>query len=189
MAIILVTDYPAMKNSLLQWLREQSGAGMGKVIFLNQSSDRPPKPYATIQVIADNIKTGEDDIRPEYGSGTPSLKYRTVGPREMTVQVNIYTVPAEAVTDVEAADRLNQALITLEHPALVQQFNNANMSILGHNQVIRLDEQLGERWERRASSDLRIGYTAESIDDGSFGNWVESVEIPSTNNGNLTVNT
>ena len=189
MAITLVTDYPAMKNSLLQWLREQSGAGMGKAIFLNQSTDRPPKPYATIQVIADNIKTGDDDIRPEYDGGTPALKYRTVGLREMTVQINIYTVPAESVSDIEAADRLNQALILLDHPSLVQQFNDANISILGHTPIIRLDEQLGERWERRASSDLRIGYTAESIDDGSFGNWVESVQIPSTNNGNLMVNT
>lgn len=189
MAITLVTDYPAMKGSLLKWIREQSGAAMGSAIFLNQTADRPDRPYATIQVITDNIKTGDDDVRQEYDGGVPSLTYRTVGPREMTVQVNIYTIPAALVSDIEAADRLNQALIMLDHPVLVKQFNDANMSILSHTPVIRLDEQLGERWERRASSDLRIGYTAESVDDGSFGNWVETAEIPSADNGNLTINT
>lgn len=189
MAIILVTDYAVMKAALLLWLEQQSGAGMGKAIFLNQVADRPAKPYATIQVIADNIKTGEDDVRPEFDVGTPALKYRTVGMREMTVQVQIYTEPAKSVTDVEAADRLNQAIITLDHPSIHKQFNDANISILGHTSVIRLDEQLGERWERRATSDLRIMYTAESVDDGSFGEWVDSVQIPTVDNGNLTANT
>jgi len=189
MAIILITDYAAMKGALLQWLREQSGASMGKAIFLNQETDRPDRPYATLQVIADNIKTGDDDIRPEYDGGVPELKYRTVGLREMTVNVQIYTEPAGLVSDIEAADRLNQALITLDHPSIHKQFNDANISILGHTPVIRLDEQLGERWERRASSDLRILYTAESVDDGSFGEWVEQVEYPTRDNGNLIVNT
>ena len=188
MAIIIVTDYAVMKAALLGWLEQQSGSGMGSAIFLNQKADRPAKPYATIQVIADNIRTGEDDIRPEFDIGTPALKFRTVGLREMTVQVQIYTVPAESPTDVEAADRLNQALITLDHPSIHKFFNDANISILGHTSVIRLDEQLGERWERRASADLRIMYTAESIDDGSFGEWVESVQIPTVDNGNLTAN-
>ena len=188
MAIILITDYSAMKSSLLLWLRENAGAGMGKAIFLNQIGDRPEKPYATLQVIADNIKKGDDDIRAEFDVGVPSLKYRTVGLREMTVNVQYYTDPAKAVSEIEAADRLNQALILLDHPILVEQFNDANFSVLGHTPVSRLDEQLGHRWERRASSDLRILYTAESIDDGSFGEWVESVEIPTVENTNLIVN-
>jgi len=188
MAIVLVTDYGVMKAALLAWLEQQSGAAMGSAIFLNQEADRPAKPYATIQVIADNIRTGTDDVRPEYDGGVPALKYRTVGMREMTAQVQIYTDPATSVADIEAADRLNQALITLDHPSIDKQFNDANISILGHTSVIRLDEQLGERWERRASADLRIMYTAESIDDGSFGEWVESVQIPTVDNGNLTAN-
>jgi len=188
MALTIVTNYTAMKNSILQWLRENSGVDMGDTIFVNQVTNRPALPYATIQVIADNIKTGDDDVRPEYDAGTPALKYRTVGLREMTIQVEIYTKPAEAVSDIEAADRLNFALMALDHPILVQQFNDANISILGHTPVIRLDEQLGERWERRAVSDLRILYTAETIDDGGFGNWVDTVEIPTVENNNLTVN-
>lgn len=189
MAIVLVTDYAVMKAALLLWLEQQSGTAMGKAIFLNQKADRPATPYATIQVITDNIRTGTDDIRAEYDGGVPQLKYRTVGLREMTVQVQIYAEPAESATDVEAADRLNQALITLDHPSINKQFNDANISILGHTSVVRLDEQLGERWERRAAADLRIMYTAESIDDGSFGEWVESVQIPRESNGNLIVNT
>lgn len=188
MAITLITDYAAMKSSLLLWLRQNSGAGMGKAIFINQVGDRPPKPYATIQVIMDNIKSGFDDIRPEFDDINDLLKYRTAGLREMTIQVQIYTEPAKAITDIEAADRLNNALIMTEHPSINQQFNDANFSLLGHTPVIRLDEQLGERWERRAASDLRILYTAESIDDGSFGEWVESVEIPTVENTNLIVN-
>lgn len=189
MAIILITDYSAMKSSLLKWLREQSGAGMGKAIFLNQVGDKPAKPYATLQVIADNIKSGFDETRPEYDGGAPALKYRTVGLREMTVNVQIYSEPAKTVSEIEAADRLNQALIVLEHPSLVEQFNDANFNVLSHTPVSRLDEQLAERWERRASSDLRILYTAESIDDGSFGEWVETVEIPRESNGNLIIGT
>ena len=106
----------------------------------------------------------------------------------MVVNVQIYTEPAKSTTDIEAADRLNQAVIVTEHPVLIQQFNDANFSFLGHTPVIRLDEQLGERWERRASSDLRILYTAESVDDGGFGEWVTDVEIPTVENNNLIVN-
>lgn len=188
MAITLITDYSTMKSSILKWLRENSGAGMGKAIFLNQVGDKPEKPYATLQVIADNIKRGDDDIRPEFDAGVPALKYRTVGLREMSVNIQYYTDPAKSISEVEAADRLNQALILLDHPIIVEQFNDANFSVLSHTPVSRLDEQLGQRWERRASSDLRILYTAESIDDGSFGEWVESVEIPTVENGNLIVN-
>ena len=188
MAITLITNYAAMKSSILQWLRENSGADMGKAIFLNQEGDRPEKPYATLQVMTDNIKTGDDDIRPEFNAGIPELIYRTFGYREMIVNVQLYTEPAKASNEIEAADRLNRALILLDHPIIVTQFNDANFSVLEHTPVIRLDEQLGERWERRASSDLRILYTAESVDDGSFGEWVESVEIPTVENTNLIVN-
>ncbi len=189
MAITIVTDYTAMKNSILKWLRENSGAGMGSAIFLNQKTDRPTKPYATLQVTSDNIKTGDDDVRQEFvGGASPTLSYRTVGLREMMVQVEIYTEPANGVNDLEAADRLNYALMVLDHPSIVQEFNDANITILGHTPVIRLDEQLGERWERRAASDLRILYTAESVDDGGFGEWVETVQTPTQENGNLTVN-
>jgi len=189
MPVIIITNYTTMKNALLNWLRVNSGVDMGTAIFLNQKADRPPKPYATIQVIADNIKTGDDDVRQEFDDQVPMLKYRTVGLREMTVQVQIYSEPSESVSDIEAADRLNYALMSLDHPSIVQEFNDANMSILGHTPLIRLDEQLGERWERRAASDLRILYTAESVDDGSFGEWTESVQIPTVDNNNLTANT
>lgn len=188
-SITIVTDYAAMYAALFTWLKENSLADMGEVVFSNQVGDRQPLPYATILVIADNIKTGFDDIRPEFvGGGTPKQSYRTVGMREMTLQVTMYTEPAESVTDIEANERLNSALITLDHPALNQQFNDANLTILGHTPIIKLDEQLGERWERRSSSDLRMMYTAESIDDGSFGEWVETVEVPTVDNGNLTAN-
>lgn len=186
MTITQVTNYTVMKTAILNWIRDNSI--LDTAIFLNQGADRPATPYATIQVISDNIKTGEDDVRQEFDVGTPALKYRTVGMREMNVQVQIYSEPAKSTTDVEAADILNQLLMTLDHPSIVQHFNDANISVLVHTSVIRLDEQLGERWERRATSDLRIMYTAENVDDGSFGEWVESVEIPTVDNGNLTVN-
>ena len=62
MAIVLVTDYGVMKAALLAWLEQQSGAAMGSAIFLNQEADRPAKPYATIQVIADNIRTDRKSV-------------------------------------------------------------------------------------------------------------------------------
>ena len=184
----LVTNYPAMRSSILAWLRDNSGAGMGQAVFTRQMAKRPSLPYATIQTIADNIKSGYDDVRKEFNAGVPSLIYRTVGLREMTINVQIYTKPAESTADLEAIDRLNAALIAIDHPALVEQFNSVNMTILSHTPIIPLDEQLGDRWERRASTDLRIMYTAESVDDGGFGNWVDTVEIPRESNSNLTIN-
>lgn len=186
--VTIVTNYPAMRTSLLDWLKTNSGAGMSEAVFTRQKGRRPSKPYATIQVIADNIKTGDDDVRQEYDGGIPALTYRTVGLREMTVNVQIYTDPATNTNDLEATDRLNHALISLDHPSLVEQLNSVNISVLSHAPIIRLDEQLGERWERRASTDLRLMYTAEAVDDSSFGEWVESVQVPRESNGNLTVN-
>lgn len=184
--ITIVTNYSAMKSSLLTWLKDN--APVANAIFTRQTGNRPPKPYATIQVIADNIKTGDDDIRKEFNGGLPALTYRTVGLREMSVNVQIYSNPADDVTDLEATDLMNNALIALEHPSLVESLNSVNITVLSHTPVIRLDEQLGERWERRASTDLRLMYVAESVDDGSFANWVDTVEIPRESNSNLIIN-
>jgi hypothetical protein len=48
-----------------------------------------------------------------------------------------------------------------------------------------MDEQLGDRWERRAMAEVQFSYSGETFDDGDgTGNWIETVEAPTEENGN-----
>lgn len=188
MTITVSTDYDALRGALLDWITGYSG--VSQAIFKNQDEPRPDKPYAAILVISDGTRFGIDEARQSYDDVNQVIQRNTSGLRRMNVQLEFYSDPAKAVGEKEAADYLNNLLLTLDTVAVRELFNNANLTVLNHTSINRLDEQLGDRWERRAQVDLTLLYTGETFDDGdgSSGDWIETAEIPTADNGNLTLN-
>lgn len=188
MAITILTDYNAMRQALLTWITTYGG--LADAIFKNQDAKRPAKPYGAILITGDGVRFGRDEARQSYDVGNQVIQRNTIGPRRMNVQLDVYSDPAQSTGELEASDYLNNLLLTLDTVAVHELFKSANLAYLDHTSINRLDEQLGDRWERRAQVDLTFLYTGETFDDGggSSGDWIETAEIPTTNNGNLTLN-
>ncbi len=193
MTLTVTTDRAQIYATLIEWLEIYSGVGSGKVDFLGQEVSRLAKPYATIMILSRGIKTGEDDVISSYDPGTEKIQRITAGPRQLVLQIEVYTDPAtdlaDAASNPEADELLENALLALDTEPVRELFRTAKIGLLGPPTPInRLDEQLGERWERRAQADITITYSGETFDDGAdSGNWVETVEIPTEENGNLII--
>ena len=187
MAIALLTDFTAMMNAIEAWLK--ASTGIETVIDKNQDAERPAKPYAAIKINTRGVRFGFDDVVENHNTVSNVIERNVVGPRKMTLQVEIYTEPKSVANESEAGDLLEIGLMSLEQTFFVELFNSANFSVLDHTAINNLDEQLGERWERRAQTDLILLYTGETFNDGTdgSGNWIETAEAPSESNTNLNI--
>lgn len=182
----VTTDHQLIRETVRLWL--QAGAGVSQVIYANQEVPRPAKPYATILVVSSGQRFGLDETRQAFDATNEVVQRTVAGPRQMILQCEVYTDPATAPGQLEAAERLENALLMLDTVGVRSAFRAAKIAVAGHNQVTRLDEQLGDRWERRAVVDVTVTYSGETFDDGltgEDGNWVETVEVPGEGNGNL----
>ena len=182
------TNYSGAQQAIISWLVDH--AGIASVIFGNQVGDRPAKPYATILVISDGNKTGFDDVVKEYDEPSEQVQTTHLGPRTMTLQLMVYSEPAADIATREANHYLNFALACLESGEVRDLFRNAGIAVLNHTAPQKLDQQLGERWERRSQTDLTFSYTSKIFDDGGSGsgNWIETVVMPAESNGTATFN-
>lgn len=189
MTITVTTDRKLIYDTIREWLGVYSGLGVDKVMFLNQSASRLQKPYATIMILNRGIKTGFDDVISSFDVPTQKIQRITAGPRLLICQIEVFTDPASEANDSEADEILENALLALDTEEVKELFRAAKIGQLTETPINRLDEQLGERWERRAQSDVTFAYSGETFDDGATsGNWVETVEIPTEENGNLIIN-
>ena len=189
MTISITTDFILIRKTIFDWLLAY--AGVGSVIFANQEINRPVKPYASILINNGSLRSGHDEERQEYSVANDVIERKTSGTRQMIVQCEVYSDPAVSPTTLEAAELLESALLALDSEAVKSVFRAAKIGILSHTPIIRLDEQLGDRWERRALSDVTFTYSGETFDDGltgETGNIVETVEIPTEDNGNAIYN-
>ena len=182
------TDYEAIRLAILTWLKDY--VGLNEVVFANQKVNRPAKPYATLLIISQGNKSGLDDVIQEFNAGSEQIERTHLGPRTLTAQVMIYSDPATDLATKEAQHYMSFALDTLESGAIRDLFRNAGIAVLQHTAPNRLDQQLGDRWERRSQTDLTFSYTSKIFDDGGdgSGDWVESVELPTESNGTATFN-
>lgn len=188
MPITVETNYAAIMGAIKGWLETYAGLGAGKVMWLNQETERLQKPYGTLYVVSDGVAFGNDEARDAFNAGTNKLDRQTTGPRQMVVQAEVYSDPATAAGQFEARHRLLNALQALELGVVMDSMGSAGLSYLGHEAVNELDEQLGDRWERRAQVDITFLYTASTLQDGTDAvQWIETVEVPQEGSG-LIVN-
>lgn len=182
------TNYSGALLAILSWLKDY--AGIAEVVFGNQPGTRPAKPYATILVISEGNKTGFDDVVKTYDIPSQAVQKTHLGPRTMTIQLMVYTDPASDLVTKEASHYLNFALACLELDDVRDLFRVAGIAVLDHSAPNKLDQQLGERWERRSQTDLTFSYTSKIFDDGGSGsgNWIETVVMPTESNGTATFN-
>lgn len=189
MTLTVTTDFILIRKTIYDWLLAY--AGVSSVIYANQEVDRPAKPYASIIITSRSLRSGHDEERNSYNGTSGKLERQTSGTRQMIMQCEVYSDPAKLPTDLEASDLLEGALLALDSELVKSSFRDAKIGILSHTPIIRLDDQSGDRWERRALSDIVFTYSGETFDDGltgETGNIVETVEIPTEENGNATYN-
>lgn len=189
MTITVNTNYDKLRSGLIAWLTTY--AGVNDVIFSNQAELRPAKPYASLLITSDGIRFGFDYVDESFDVPTQLIQRMVNGPRQMNVQVEVYSDPATATGQLEAAERLNNALLVLDMLPVRDAFKTAGLSFIRHTSINRLDEQLGQRWERRAQMDVTLLYRGETFDDGGggSGDWIQTVPTPTEANGNATYNT
>jgi len=187
MTLTITTDHALIRETIRTWLETYAGV---TVMYLNQKISKQAKPYGTILVLSSSLKTGLDEDREAYNVSNDVIERTTTGPRQLVAQCEIYSEPAGPGVD-EAAELLENALLALDTVLVQDTFRAAKIGVLGHTTVTRLDDQLGDRWERRAVADVTFTYSGETFDDGltgESGNIVETVEIPTEDNTNATYN-
>lgn len=179
MTVTVTTDRQLLRQTLIGWLSTYTGIPAERIIYANQATPRPAKPYATILFPTMNVKTGFDESDASFNASTQLIERTTHGPRTFTAQVEVFTDVASTPHADEAAELLENALLALDTVAVRDAFQAAKLGMFGHTSVNRLDEQFGERWERRAQADVSLCYSGETFDDGGqgSGDWIKTVDF------------
>lgn len=187
MTVTVTTDHEANLRTILNWLETYTGVGAGKAVWLNQETPRQAKPYCGILVTNSGLRFGLDHVEQTYDALTGRIQRQTSGPRQLVAQCEVYTDPPAALSDLDAAQRLENALLALDTEEVRDTFRAAKIGVISHGQINRLDEFFNNRWERRAQVDVVFTYSGETFDDGGgdSGDWIETVQIPSEKNGNF----
>ena len=191
MPITYATDHAKLERALLAWVETYAGLSAGSGRWLNQVMNRPDLPYATLQIISEGMLEGQDGEYREYNAATTHLDTVLYGPRRMTVQVTVYTAMEVNAEHNNARKRLTGAVASLRIGASKVALSTAGLSFLQQLvAIIATDEQLGQRWERRAQVDLEFGYTSLVTDKplvGDTENWIETVDPITEDAGSITV--
>ena len=191
MPLVNQTDYVGFKGALYTWFRDKSGLGAGKVLWLNQPTPARAKPYGTLQMLSRGKIIGQDYLKEKQSGNVIERTY--IGLREMIVQVQTFSIPADDDSDFEALETLEQALAALSMQQVMDAFRIANLGVMDYDILSTADEQAGERWERRAVADLRLTYRTILFDDGTDaspddGTFIENIESITEDAGNATWN-
>ena len=173
MTATYVTDHEALELALRDWIEQTGGLPAGSTRWVDQVAVRQPTPCATMQIISDGAMEGIDAEHSLYNAGTELLDTVTHGPRRMTVQVTVYTTPgAEDIAGRSARVRLIGALASLRSQSMKDLMSGAGLAFLQVLSAPRaVDEQLGDRWERRMQADVEFGYTSLVTDEVT---WIET---------------
>ncbi len=188
MTITYATEHAAHWRILFDWLWKYGGLDSSKVRRLNQVAGRPDLPYANMQVIADVAEGIEGELW-NHDTEADKMDVAVYGPRRMTLQCNMYTAVETGVDDIAASamTKLTMAVHALRIPPVKASFKSNGIAFLRAVSSIReSDEQLGQRWERRAVIDLEFGYTALTVLIGEE-DYLATVDIPNETDGSLTI--
>lgn len=185
MTLTVTTDRTLFRQTIVNWLNTYAGLA-GRVVWANQATPRPAKPYGSILFPSSGVKSGWDEERQDFNAIAEVIERTTSGPRMISAQIEVYTDPAASPHASEAAELLDNALLALDTNAVREAFRAAKIGVISQTAVQRMDEQLGDRWERRAMAEVQFSYSGETFDDGGSGsgNWIETVESPTEANGN-----
>lgn len=179
---VLSTLYKAIR----QWAIGSSGFDSAHVVWSHNPADAPTLPYVYLQVIVDDSISGYDERRYK-NTGTeeaPSLTEQMVGPRMMTVSVNVHTVSRGYAAGTgtpnpntpEAVDVLRKMLSCLTLSSFSDALAVAGIGVLDWSPSRDLTDLVATKFERRVQADIMLSYVTVLTDDTP--SWVETVTPP-----------
>ena len=179
MPLVNNTRFAAHRAAIKTWFEDRTGLGSAKIMWLNQPTPRKALPAGTLHLLHRGKQMGQDQIQEVQNGNTIERTY--LGVREMVIQAEVYTIPADDDTDLEAMELLEQALGALSMRQVIDAFQAADLSALDYEVLNVSDIQIGERWERRAMADVRFSYRTILFDDGTDpapddGTFIETVD-------------
>lgn len=179
MAITHLTNYAVIESAIRTWVVTHTGFAGDKVIWLNQAAPRPAKPFATLQILQDGQPLAQEQEFHKYDADDERIDVIVHAPKKMTVQVQVYSGMQTQASDAVARRILLSVLAAARMPSQQDLFAAAGVAYIGHEPVQALDDQTGDRWERRAAADVHFTYEAATKDDGDATSglqWIETVE-------------
>lgn len=185
MTVTVTTDRTTFRRAIIAWVAAGTGIDASKIIWGDQTAPRPAKPYATILFPSLTMPGLSDDTEQTFNASTQAVERRSSGPRLITAQIDVYSDPATSANSAEAAELMTNTVDLLQTVSVRDSFRAAKIGVISQTAVQRMDEQLGERWERRAMAEVTFSYSAETFDDGGAGTggWIDTVAVPSEKTG------
>ena len=160
MTIQLLNDWAAIENAIEAWLEGYTPVAAGSTRWARQMMQRPILPYFTAQVIDGESGEGLDEVVYAPTGVSGSLAVGTAGDRRFTLQLEAYSAVPGAAGATDARRLVEQAVAALQNPNCMMLLNAVGLAFRTTLSGIQMqDEQLGDRWERRAQTDLEFGYT------------------------------
>ncbi len=191
MPLVNQTRFADHKAAIRKWLSDRTGLPLLSVIWVNQITPRPDNPFATLQIVSPGKRQGLDYLQEVQNGGVIERHY--IGLREMTVQAEVFTDPTTAHAEFGAIELLDQALMALSMQQVRDEFSAVDLAEMDYEIQDAADDQVGERWERRAVADVRFSYRTILFDDGTDpapddGTYIETVDPITQVNGTATWN-
>ncbi len=158
-----------IQTTLRTWLITASGLASSNVIFAYQNAPEPVGTFITIIPALNIRKLGLLDEQ-RWVDGA----IKTYAVREILTQIDCYGTDAVA--------RLSAVQDYIDRPATYTAFDSVKLSMRAGSDVRYLPELKGQRWENRASMDLRltVATTQDVADD--LG-WFDKIQYSGTGAG------
>ena len=155
-----------IKTTLQTWLVTASGLNTSKVIFAYQNAPEPTGTFITIIPALMITKRGLIDEQ-RWTDGT----IKTYAVRSIVAQIDCY--------GSDAVERLSMVQDYIDRPATYTAFDSVKLSMRAESDVRYLPELKGQRWENRASIDLRL-MAATTQDVGDDLGWFDEIRYSGT---------
>ena len=184
--ITVKTDYESKKRAIQTWFKDYSG--VTEVIWGAYEVEKRTRPYGVINYISSGEPIGiPSHFHAEDING--DLKEVIVQPKYLHLQMEVISAPEATLAEPWCSEMLENALHLLASNEVKTALLEAGLSSIEWTEPTRRDEQLGERWEHRAISDVTFAYMAVANQDDAAG-WINKVKIEvSDSNGVLIPST
>ena len=163
MTIEYAPTFGQPEKDIRNWFIQLTGLASGKVIWMNQMAKRPQRPYLALNIITKPTPLGlpESDITEESGQGKETIFEN----QEMTVSAQYYSdTHALATTAFSYMEKIKQASYLDSSVSYLRQ-TTSKLALVDRSPITNIDEQLGNRWEKRAAMDFIFRYRTSAKDD------------------------
>lgn len=148
------SDFKDTRVALINWFKNSSG--LDRVLWANQMAKGQCGPRATLNIIA----MPETPGIPEKRSTTINYvnTVETTEQSEVTLSINVYTETQDLDNDaLIILDKVSRAVRSLK---VQVELRLSNIAFIEKSSIRNIDEQLGDRWEKRVQQDYTFRYVS-----------------------------